>query len=126
MPGLVTAVRWEMIILLGGLMGVVVYKLLTGGMNLSGLLEVKGGVDDETFSPARSQMLMATVLAAMYYLLQVINNPSSTSIPDVPTPLVGVLAGSHAIYLGGKVQSLKDQLFSKQSQKDDGKKKESV
>jgi hypothetical protein len=113
MPGLVTAARWEIVILLGGLMVVVVYKIFTGGVSLSGLLTVKGGVDRETFSPARSQMLMSTVLAAMYYLLQVIDNPSSTSIPDIPTPLVALLGASHAVYLGGKVQSLKDQLFSK-------------
>ncbi len=122
MPGLVTAVRWEMIILLGGLMVVVVYKLFTGGVTLSSLLMVKGGADDNTFSPARLQMLMSTVLAGMYYLLQVINNPPSNSLPDVPTPLVGILGGSHAIYLGGKVQSLQDQLFGKRSRKDDAQK----
>ena len=122
MPGLVTAVRWEMIILLGGLMVVVVYKLFTGGVTLSSLLMVKGGADDNTFSPARLQMLMSTVLAGMYYLLQVINNPPSNSLPDVPIPLVGILGGSHAIYLGGKVQSLQDQLFGKRSRKDDAQK----
>jgi hypothetical protein len=114
--------RWEMIILLSGLMVVVVYKLFTGGVTLSGLLMVKGGDDDNTFSPARLQMLMSTVLAGMYYLLQVINNPSTNSLPDVPTPLVGILGGSHAIYLGGKVQSLQDQLFGKRRRKDDAQK----
>src|ERR1700687_2374444 len=113
MPGLATAVRWEMTILLGGLIVVVVSKLFTGGVTLSGLLMVKGGDDDGTFTPARLHMLMSPTLAAMYYLLQVINNPTSNSLPDVPTPLVGILGGSHAIYLGGKVQSLQDRLFSK-------------
>jgi hypothetical protein len=120
MPGLVTAVRWEIIILMSGLMVVVAYKLFTGGVTLSGLLTVKG--DDNSFSPARLQMLMSTVLAGMYYLLLVINNPSSSSLPDVPTPLVGILGGSHAIYLGGKVQSLQDQLFGKRRRKDDAQK----
>jgi hypothetical protein len=122
MPGLVTAVRWEIIILLGGLMVVVVCKLFTGSVTLSGLLTVKGGDDDNTFSPARLQMLMSTMLAGMYYLLQVINSPPSNSLPDVPTPLVGILGGSHAIYLGGKVQSLQDQLFGKRRRKDDAQK----
>ena len=107
-----------MIILLVGLMVVVAYKLFTGGVTMEGLLTVKGGGDDNTFSPARLQMLMSTVLAGMYYLLQVINNPASTSLPDVPTPLVGILGGSHAIYLGGKVQSLRDSLFGKQGKND--------
>jgi len=106
MPGLVAAARWEMYILLGGLMIVVVCKVLAGGIHLSGLLTVKGGKDHGSFSPARVQMLMATVLAAMYYLVQVIGNPSATSLPDLPGTLVGILGGSHAIYLGGKVQSL--------------------
>jgi hypothetical protein len=104
MPGLVTAVRWEMIVLLGGLMVVVVLKVFAGGIAMSGLLTVKGGKDAASFSPGRVQMLMATLVTAMYYLLQVMNNPSVDRLPDVPTGLVGVLGGSHAIYLGGKVQ----------------------
>ncbi|HYL77155.1 MAG TPA: hypothetical protein VEU96_23265 [Bryobacteraceae bacterium] len=106
MPDLVRATRWAMIILLGGLMVVVILKILTRGINMSGLLEVKHGVDKESFSPARVQMLMATVLAGMYYLLQVINDPAAGSLPDPPIGLVAVLGGSHAIYLGGKVQSV--------------------
>jgi hypothetical protein len=118
MPGLATAVRWEMVILLGGLIAVVVSKLFTGGVMLSGLLKVKGGNDEGAFSPARLQMLMSTMLAAMYYLLQVINNRGSKSLPDIPATLVGILGGSHAIYLGGKVQSLQDALFGKSRRKD--------
>jgi len=61
---------------------------------------------------------MSTMLAAMYYLLQVINKPTSASLPDVPAALVGILGGSHAIYLGGKVQSLQDSLFGTRLRKD--------
>jgi len=114
MPGLVTAARWEMYILLGGLMAVVASKVFGRGIQLSGLLTVKGGTQDGSFSPARAQMLMATVLAALYYLIQVINSPSATSLPDMPPTLVGILGGSHAIYLGGKVHSLRDLLFGKE------------
>jgi len=113
MPGLATAARWEMVILLGGLMIVVLCKVAAGSIDLSGLLTVKGGKDHGSFSPARVQMLMATVLAGMYYLIQVINNPSATSLPEPPVTLVGILGGSHAIYLGGKVRSLWDLLFGK-------------
>jgi hypothetical protein len=73
MHGLVTAARWEMIILLGGLFLAVVYKLFTGGIDMSGLLTVKGGPDNGQLSPGRVQMLMATVLTAMYYPLLVLN-----------------------------------------------------
>ncbi|SRR5258708_38088911 len=106
MDGLVSLARWEMLILLGGLMATVVYKLFTGGIDMSGLLTVKGGPDDQSFSASRAQMLMATVVAGMYYLLQVIDNPSAKSLPEMPPALVAILGGSHAIYLGGKARSL--------------------
>lgn len=110
MEGLVIAARWEMMLLLVGLMLVVVYKILTGGIEVSGLLTVKGGRDDGSFSPARVQMLMATVLTAMYYLLRVLDRQSAASLPDLPAPLVAILGGSHAVYLGGKARSF---LFGK-------------
>lgn len=113
MHGLAVATRWEMIILLGGLMAAVVYKLLTGGIDMSGLLTVKGGKDDGTMSAGRVQMMMATLYTALYYLMQLIGNPHTGSLPPVPGPLVGVLAGSHAIYLGGKAFGLKDLLLGK-------------
>jgi hypothetical protein len=118
MPYLLSAARLEMVILLGGLMIVVVSKVFAGGIGLSGLLTVSkrpGQSPNEPaeFSPARAQMLMATLLAAMYYLLHVINNPSADSLPDAPSTLVGVLGGSHAIYLAGKVQSAWDLLTAR-------------
>ena len=118
MPYLLRAARLEMIILLGGLMIVVASKVFAGGIGLAGLLTVSkrpGQSPNEPaeFSPARAQMLMATLLAAMYYLLHVINNPSADSLPDAPSTLVGVLGGSHAIYLAGKVQSAWDLLTAR-------------
>jgi len=113
MPGLVRAARLEMVVLLGGLMIVVLLKVLARGINMSGLLEVKHGDDQGSFSPGRAQMMMATVLTGLYYLLQVMNNPTAGSLPDAPTGLVAVLGGSHAIYLGGKVQSAWDLLTGK-------------
>lgn len=125
MPYLLRAARWEMIVVLGGLMIVVASKVFAGGISLAGLLTVskrpgQSGDEPSEFSPARAQMLMATLVAAMYYLLQVINNPSADSLPDAPSTLVGVLGGSHAIYLGGKVQSAWDLLTA--SQKKNSKK----
>jgi len=108
MHSLAAAARAEMIIILAGLMVVVVYKLFTGGINLSGLLTSKAG--QANFSPGRAQMLMATLLTAMYYLIQVIENPSNNSLPPLPGTLVGVVGGSHLIYLGGKAWT---HLFSK-------------
>lgn len=110
MDGVISFARWEMIILLGGLMLTVVYKLFTGGIDTAGLLTVKGGPDDQSFSSGRAQMLIATIFAGMYYLIQVIDNPTVNSLPELPPTLVAILGGSQAIYLGGKARDL---LFNK-------------
>ncbi len=106
MPALATAARWETGILLVGLMVVVVYKIFTGGISLSGLLTAQDSKGNLSFSPARAQMLMATVLTALYYLIQVIESSATDSLPPLPATLVGILGGSQAIYLGGKARSL--------------------
>lgn len=111
MPSVVKLAEWEGIILVAGLCGVVVWKLFTGEISLDYLLSGDarnpGGTRNLTtpfFSPGRAQMLMFTVVSAVYLLLQVIHNPAH--FPEVPNVLLGVLAGSHAMYLGGKAQSL--------------------
>jgi hypothetical protein len=114
MPYLAKAARLETILLLAGLMIIIACKVITGDINRSGLLTVskdpRRADAPSEFSPARAQMLMATLLGAMYYLIQVINSPSSGWLPDAPSTLVGIIGGSHAIYLGGKVQSAWDLL----------------
>lgn len=106
MPNLAAAARWETGVLLTSLMLVVVYKLFTRGINLAGLLTAKDARGNSSFSPGRAQMLMATVLTSLYYLLQVIESPSTESLPSLPNTLVGILGASQAIYLGGKARSL--------------------
>jgi hypothetical protein len=100
---------WGGIILLAGFFGLVFWKLMTGGISLDYLLygdaRTRHGASHSTFfSPGRAQMLMFTVLAAMYFLLQVIQDP--TKFPDVPNALLAILGGSHILYLGGKAQAL--------------------
>lgn len=105
----VTLAKWEGIILIGGFVCVVVWKLATGEISLDYLLygdaKANRGADEQTFfSSGRAQMLLATVTIAGYYLLQVIQDP--THFPAVPNELIAALGTSHAIYLGGKAQSL--------------------
>lgn len=106
MTGLLTTARFEGEVLIGGLFVVVAYKLFTGGIDLSGLLMAKDAKGNLSFSPGRAQMLMATVLTALYYVIQVMENPSHGGLPPLPGALVGVVGGSQAIYLLGKARHL--------------------
>ena len=109
MPSPTELAIWESVILLAGFIGLIFWKLVTGSINLRCLLygearrHDRGGYSD-FFSPGRAQMLMLTLALAGYYLLQVIQDP--THFPEVPDGLLAAVAGSHAIYLGGKAQAL--------------------
>ncbi|HYL15397.1 MAG TPA: hypothetical protein VEV41_20340 [Terriglobales bacterium] len=104
--------NWEGMILLAGFFGIVFWKLLTGGISLHGLLE--GTILDRSrpdgprystyFSAGRAQLLMITIFSSLYYLLQVIHDPSA--FPKLPDALVAVLGGSQVLYLGGKAQAV--------------------
>ena len=106
---LAKAAQLVTIFLLAALAVVIASKLIAGDIRCSGLMMVSKDPRrrdaPSEFSPARAQMLMATLLAAMYYLIQAIHNPSTDRLPDAPAALVGIVGGSQAIYLGGKVQS---------------------
>jgi hypothetical protein len=100
---------WEGLILLGGFFGIVCWKLLTGAIDLHYLLYGDARAGDGSgsytfFSPGRAQLLMLTVTASVYLLLQVIHDPST--FPKLPDALIAGLGGSQALYLGGKAQAL--------------------
>ena len=95
---------WEVSGLLAGFAGIIFWKILTGAMSLDYLLQADDASGGTSFSPGRAQLLMFTIIVAMQYLLQAINNP--TKFPDVPEVWVAALGGSQAVYLIGKAQSL--------------------
>jgi hypothetical protein len=96
---LATFVAAELAVLVGGLAIIVAYKLLTGGINMVGLLSSKSTDRRGEFSPARLQMLVATIVGAATWGL---GFASSGQIPEPPRDLLLLLAGSHALYLGSK------------------------
>lgn len=109
MPNVTQFAAWEGIILISGIFGVVVWKLMVGDISLNYLLHgdaraVNGKGRKPYVSAGRVQMLMITVISAGYLLFQVIQDP--TSFPDMPTPFLVALGGSQAIYLAGKAQAL--------------------
>jgi len=106
----VTLAYWESIALLAGFFGILFWKLLTGDIPLSGLLDgdVRDPASLEGFSSrasvGRAQSLTVTLFVGLWYLLQVIHNPRE--FPQLPATIVGAFAGSQALYLGGKAQSI--------------------
>ncbi len=106
MPQLVALMKWEVIVFLGALAGVVAVQMLTGQINTSGLLygHISGRRrgEDEYFSPERVQLLVLTLGAAFYYLSEVLNNPNTGTFPPLPESWVALLGGSHLVFLGGK------------------------
>ena len=109
MNALTTVLRYEIWILLSAIVAVVAYRLLTGAINMRGLLRDK--MSERAVSPGRLQLLMTTVGGALYYLTLVLSNTKPGEFPEIPKELLLALGGSHAFYLAGKFSSLLMQLF---------------
>jgi hypothetical protein len=93
---LISATIWSFVV---GLFLVVAYQILTGKINVRGLLSNGGG-----FSVNCVQLLMITTGGALYYLLQVVADPAQ--LPGVPEELLAVMGGSGLVYLFGQYRSL--------------------
>ena len=101
--------RYEIWIFLTVLAALIAYQLLTGRINTRGLIRDK--MRGRALSPGRIQMLTATAGCAFYYVLLIFANEKPGELPEVPSTLLLILGGSHAIYLGGKGSALAKQLF---------------
>ena len=77
METLVQFAQFEIWFLLGGLALLIGYQMLTGKINMQGLLDDKaaGGL-----SPGRVQLLVLTLAGAGYYLLLVAQQPPDASL----------------------------------------------
>ena len=104
MSTLSTVLSYEVWFFVAGLGLIVVYQILTGKINVKGLLYEKGG--DGGFSLGRLQLLVFTIAGAFSYLFLVLGNPESGEFPDVPLELLLVLGGSNLLYLASKFYSL--------------------
>lgn len=79
---------------------VVFYRLLTGSINTKGMLNDKG--TSAGFSPARLQLLISTIVVALYYIGQALTNRNTGQFPTIPNEMLVILGGSHVFYLGSK------------------------
>jgi len=84
--------------------GIVVFRLLNGTITTCGLLSASG---NDSVSPERAQLLVAAVFSAGAYAARAIEEwprfVSERSLPEIPPELISIFAGSHIIYLMGKV-----------------------
>ena len=99
---MITLLRWEMGLFLGGLAAIVFYQMLTGRINTTGLLQEKTGKDE--LSWGRVQLLLFTFIFAFFYLFQVLDHPMQ--FPEIPQEWLLLLGGSNLAYLGEKTYNL--------------------
>lgn len=85
-----------------GLAAVVVYQMLTGSINTSGLLSEKRATKSGSppTSPERVQLLLATIAAASNYLAQAAR---TGAMPDISNRWLYLLGGSSGLYAVSKL-----------------------
>jgi hypothetical protein len=98
---LIGFLRLEIGFLLGAFLLLALYKMLTGEINLQGLL-----IDSPSgeMSAARLQLLLFTLAGALYYIYKATTSPGG--LPEIPPELILFLGGSQIVYLGSKTLSL--------------------
>ncbi len=103
-------VRLEVWLLLIGFFSVVGNQMLTGKINMRGLLVDK---EEGGLSPGRAQMLIVTLVGAMVFLGEAVKSAAQSppALPNVPNVLLWATGGSQAIYLLGKARNIIKRLF---------------
>lgn len=92
-----------LLVWLAALAAMILYKMLTGEIRLTGLL----AADGTPLSAERVQLLIGTLAALGGYALTVLEAsraaPDTLSrLPDVPTSLLVLFGGSNTFYLASK------------------------
>ncbi len=93
--------RYMALFLIGGYVAAVGWKLFSGSINLDGLLDTSESGTRE-YSPARLQLLAATVLVAAQYLGLVWRDSNQNTLPTPNLAVLALLGGSNGIYLAAK------------------------
>lgn len=88
-----TVVRYELAIFAVGVVVIVLYRLLTGAINLEGLLDDKA---TQSFSAERFQLLFISLGGAACYIIACYQ---AQAFVPVPGDLQALLGGSNALYV---------------------------
>jgi len=120
---LTTAMIWGLCGWLIAIVFVVLNRCLNGGIGLSGMLaENAQAQTDGRPAPERVQLLVMFLIALIGYAQIALRAKVGKEMPAVPPELMVLLAGSHGIYLSGKLT--RALLHNKRTAK--GRKKESL
>jgi len=101
MNTLATVLRYELLVLLTALAGLIAYRMITQQINVTGLLMDK--TSGRAISPGRIQMLIVTLGIAGYYLMMVAENADKGRLPELPNEYLVALGASHGTFLLGKL-----------------------
>lgn len=103
----ITTLAYIMTVLMGGwlflVMGLILFRMLSGGIIMTGLLKLEPRAP---FGLDRLQLLAVTLLFAAGYIVAALYRGPGDSLPDIPTPLLLVLIGSHGTYLAVKATTI--------------------
>ncbi len=90
---------WFLLIVMAA---IIISRLITGRINLKGLLYEKNIANE--FSPFRIQLLLVSVAVALYYLFKLYKDP--TCFPMINKDVVLLFGVSNLVYIAGKYRSL--------------------
>lgn len=86
------------------MLAIVVVQVMRGRIPLDGMLDAKTdrpGARPMNFD--RTQLLIASLGFALLYVVRALHLEQGAPMPDVPSSVLYALAGSQAVYLGGKI-----------------------
>jgi len=92
--------KWTILGWFGAIALLILYKIMTDEILIDGLTCNPG---DSSFSFHRSQLLIITICFAVAYTLIALGQPAGKGLPDIATPILAALLGSHAAFIGGKL-----------------------
>jgi len=95
---IIRILHFELLGFLYALAAVVAFQLLTGRINLAGVMSQKDPNNPDQTSPERVQLLLATIALSASYLGQVAKSTGAT-MPDVSNQWLYLMGGSSAIYV---------------------------
>jgi hypothetical protein len=97
-------VMWTLAASLVLIAGTILFGMLTGRIQLDGLLRTE---KDAPVGFERLQLLAVTLLFAVGYVVTSLSRGPDDSLPDIQTPLLLILIGSHGAYIAVKTATLR-------------------